>query len=856
MDNKSGRDIRLALRFIKSYKKNTFAIFFSFALTFMLLTAMLVLMHTNHRLDNIQDKTVVTPSDCYIENLSLQQIDQLKNEDGLNHVAVQQEERFIYKRNNQTVFIEKGDGAMNTILSKVIKGRLPEREGEIAAEKWVLLNLGIEPVTDQTVELVNLDTNETDQYVLTGILTDMPGNKKYGVLNLYAALDQRTDAGYSAYLQLKEGVDYNEKMKSLVSKLDIQESQIVICPGRENFQELYRTDAKIICVILVICMVVFYGVYRIAATAREKQYGILRAIGMKRRQLQKLILRELYLIYWGSVPAGIGAGLLVSAFIMKLSGDRDTELYFYNERVRFTLIIPYRILFLCVLLTAVLIGIVGYAVGRKIVQGSITDVISGASLTGKGNRSFFGLRNSGGKLNTLFRMGCKYILRDVKTSSFVVLTICVGVTLFTGLAYRAKMLEIYREDTKEMWYLNGDYAMTMQGFDGVDQGISRKSAEAIDQLEDITSVKTASGLPVRVVDDDGRKRNDAYYDDLNASMMKYNGYDFAGNDGINQVYKSVLYGYNENALKELKKYVIEGDFDPEKIKEDEIILSVLYTDDTKENEYPGHYKEGTPLMQYRAGDEIQIKYRADFQTNSLEYETFSDSDAKYLYKTYKIAAIVSFEYMYDCNRTVYPLLITGDRQIQEIAPESGFQCMYVDGRNGMTLTQQTELEQQLIRICNQNNNVSTRSLLSDIKQNEMFYHKQMVYVYGIAAVAFILVLINMIINLTYRMQTRTREISMLRAIGMSVLMAKKMLLFENMILGVLAAAAAFVLTQPVLRYLYQISDMRAFGHPFRYDYAAFAGVAAAALAICAGLSFKILRAWKTRQIVEGIGTVE
>lgn len=59
-------DSRLHLQFIKSYKKNTLAIFLSFALTFTLLTAMLVLLHTNHRIANIQAKAQFTPSDCYI----------------------------------------------------------------------------------------------------------------------------------------------------------------------------------------------------------------------------------------------------------------------------------------------------------------------------------------------------------------------------------------------------------------------------------------------------------------------------------------------------------------------------------------------------------------------------------------------------------------------------------------------------------------------------------------------------------------------------------------------------------------------------------------------------------------------
>ena len=352
------------------------------------------------------------------------------------------------------------------------------------------------------------------------------------------------------------------------------------------------------------------------------------------------------------------------------------------------------------------------------------------------------------------------------------------------------------------------------------------------------------------------QRNDAYYNEYNERLKEIYGYGKSGYDGTDQVYQSMLLGYNAEALTALQKYVIEGEFAPDDLEDDEVILSVLRMGDIQNNDLPGYYKEGTPLMDYHPGDEITVKYRKDLQTGSGEYEALKDYDAEYIYKTYKVKAIVSFPYMFECNRTMYPLLITGDRYIQQMAPESGIQCMYCDGDTGLTTRQQNILEQQLIRIGSQDSNISTRSLIAEIRQNEMFYHKQMVYIYGISAITFILVMINVMNNFRYRMQKRTREICMLRAVGMSVAMTRKIMLFENVILGAVAVLAAFLLSHPVLRYLYRISDMRAFGHGFHFAYAEFVLVAACVLAICVALSFGILKSWKTRQITEGIGRFE
>ena len=172
---------------------------------------------------------------------------------------------------------------------------------------------------------------------------------------------------------------------------------------------------------------------------------------------------------------------------------------------------------------------------------------------------------------------------------------------------------------------------------------------------------------------------------------------------------------------------------------------------------PGFYKEGIPLMEYHVGDEISIKYRKDLKTNSNEYETLEDYDAEYIYKTYRVKAIVSFPYMFDCNKIQYPLLITADQYVQKIAPESGIQCMYCDGDTDTDLSQQDFLEQQLIRIGSENSDISTRSLITEKKQNEMFYRKQMVYIYGISIIVFILVMINIINNFRYRMQKKDQR---------------------------------------------------------------------------------------------------
>lgn len=53
-----------------------------------------------------------------------------------------------------------------------------------------------------------------------------------------------------------------------------------------------------------------------------------------------------------------------------------------------------------------------------------------------------------------------------------------------------------------------------------------------------------------------------------------------------------------------------------------------------------------------------------------------------------------------------------------------------------------------------------------------------------------------------------------------------------------------------------LSDMEAFGHSYSFDYRAFISVSVCALVVCVLLSMGILKEWKTKRIIEGIGKFE
>ena len=204
------KKLKLHRCFLKNYKKNTAAIFLSFSLTFLLLTVMLVLLRTNFQISNLQAKLEYAPGDCYIDNLSWQQVDKLKKDPEIEWVYMQQGAYTAYQKNNQTVFLTKAEEKIMTMTSKMIEGTYPKEKGEVAAEKWVLLNLGIEPTVGAAFTLTNYETGVEEEFCLTGILSDVYRNKKSGVLELHSPMDVKAvdTQSFMAYLQFRENVSF------------------------------------------------------------------------------------------------------------------------------------------------------------------------------------------------------------------------------------------------------------------------------------------------------------------------------------------------------------------------------------------------------------------------------------------------------------------------------------------------------------------------------------------------------------------------------------------------------------------------------------------------------------------------
>ncbi len=849
--------MRLYLRYLKEYKKNTITIFLCFLLASILMSALLILIHTNHKEEALMNMLTHTPADVRITQLAREQVELLKNDGKISKIAVFEEPEYVLCDENR-IYFERADECGITLTSRLEKGRMPKYENEIVVEKWVLLNLGKSPSINQTISLKNEDTGKMLDYEVVGILSDVLRDKQVGLLTMFSCMNDDYDGVYSCYINYKNNWNIEKEKKETSDALKIEAANIKNSPGRENMEELFYRDIGVIAIVLLFFVIIFSGIFRIQMIARHEQYGLLRAIGIKKKIFIKNILYELGIIYVTAIPIGGIVGKIVAWAVTRLSGSEKQTICLYGEKVEFELLIPVIQIFTGFVLLAGITMAVGLTACRSIYKKTIIEVIS-KDISEKMRKSGWMLHLDKGKNKILFlwKLSVRYVVRDLKTSVFIILTIVMGVSLFYGLIYEAQIAGNIRYETKEMYFFNGDYAMNVLTFQTADYGISRESVREILELEQVKEIETAAGLPIRVVDQIEIKRNVKYYDNARQKMEEIYGYSGEGDDGKDWVYKSVLYGYNDHALKKLGKYIVDGKDNLEQIDENEVILCVMRKSLDKQGAQSiGWYKDGEPLMQYQVGDKIRIKYREDLQTNDINYENFTDDTSAYTSKEYKINAIVSFPYIADITYSQYPIFITKDDYIRSMVRNSKVQSIYINGSGDQSEEEDEKLEEQLIRIGAKNLQVSTRSLIAEREKADMLFRKEIVNLGGIALVFLILALTNIANHMKFRIRMRKKEMCILRAIGMKFWMVKQVVIWEILNICIVSFAGGYAVARTISGYLYKQSDLKNFGYIYKFDVFIYFWVCMVAFLICAFISNQIVKKSAGKHIIDELNNIE
>lgn len=245
--------------------------------------------------------------------------------------------------------------------------------GDVYLDIYTYLNDFFEPLTggrlpkDNTELAVSLDTGFSlgDTVKLNVTFDGKTAQKEYKIVGVYAysvpsAITKESNISSSSdttfYVYLKDKTNIYNQLFQIARDFDLKETYI-IGEGEtfENMEvntrllELYgnflsSTKKALIflslfilsAVLSVACSIIIYNSFAISLSERKKQIGILKSVGMTKKQVRKLIFREAIFVSLISIPLGfILSYLFVSLVVLYInnvqSGLRVYTISLYPE---------------------------------------------------------------------------------------------------------------------------------------------------------------------------------------------------------------------------------------------------------------------------------------------------------------------------------------------------------------------------------------------------------------------------------------------------------------------------------------------------------------------------------------------
>ncbi len=249
---------------------------------------------------------------------------------------------------------------------KVAKGRLPQNSGEILVEEGALswmpggkgigdtveLKVGVRADAATGVVLKDRETaaNETVKdavagtYTIVGTIKPVVFDSRLNTFTVLRLLDGNQDAsGLTAVIRLKSVRQVHEDAARAIAEAGIDRHEttfndkVLRYEGQSISKDINMAMGGILFFIVGLVVAataaVIYNVFHISVMERIAQFGILRCIGASPGQIRAMVMREACILAGIGIPIGVFCGTAAMALLFKLFYLIDGGLAFGDLRV-------------------------------------------------------------------------------------------------------------------------------------------------------------------------------------------------------------------------------------------------------------------------------------------------------------------------------------------------------------------------------------------------------------------------------------------------------------------------------------------------------------------------------------------
>ena len=706
--------------------------------------------------------------------------------------------------------------SLDILPYKIEEGRFPISSDEIVLEKLVLeyfpkkpkvgdkivLSLGKRIIKGEdgkeVVDLQRIDggfdyskigerfeKEKEKEYTVVGIMDSNNIWSEGPIYNTIVGLDKKDlkDNSYDIYVRFNSINKSRDKAEKIANNISLTEEDI------EYNDELLRLSAQspsevlnnaltkilifIIVLVIVATVAVIYNSFNISIIERISQFGLLRSVGSTPKQIRNMVFKEATILGAIGIPIGLFCGVLAMKIVLYI-----ISLIKFDFVADFEIMISPIVLVISSILGLITIYLSAYGPAKKAGKISPLDAVRN---TGGFKKETFKKVKSSKLIRKLFGMegelAYKNLRRNRKRFIITIFSMVISIVLFISFSsFSNYMFKIGAVDDEEI----GNFLIYSPG----DLDLDSISKE-LKNTEDVKRVYKASNSHVNtLVKDDvispklkelSKESNEDIYNEKR--------------QGSTVVPNSNIMTFGNDNMDALKPYLKDGTVDIEKLNSENGVLVVTTTPGYDEKNKKNVIIEG---FKFKVGDKILVS------------DNVYDDDNKGNFKEVKIMGILergllSSDYKYNLNGG---LNIVSTEEICEKLIDGGLH---------------TEVYIEMKR---DGNDEPVREYLSGLKEkdskfNYLDYSEQAeedrkvsiimnIFLYGFVAVIALISCVNIINTISTNLILRTRELAMIKAVGMSQKSVKKMVALESIYYGLMATIYGGIVGTGLSYLLYSI----------------------------------------------------
>lgn len=827
--------LKLAWKYMRYYKSQTFAIFASILLTASLLSGISSLIYSSQKSDLANSKTIYGDWHYYIETDRALFNSVESGEKGKGYALEQcgkMEIRDVVAEEFLICFIHADETYRQMAHRDLLEGTFPEKENEIAADGFVLSSLGFSGNLGDSLRIGE------KEYIVTGILKSEWAASS-GEMEVFVS-DSFKGRGSQTFLYLRFNED--EKLykqldaflqeQKLSSEAVVGNDEVIQYLGGEAPSSIYeivkfgltneegnftyivlklQSDYNLayngmIFLLCLFSLFVVYSVFSISVSKRTSEYGILQTLGISEAQIGGTLLLELWMLFLIGYPLGcfLGNGIL-SLMYQKLSGvfggkgigGAETGLFIADHTLaeganaaKFFVSVDAMVFGFLFLLIS--LALVAFIVVRSLRKHSLKAVMSGDPSFTK-RRKIYALRNVN-MANVVVR---KFMFANKRKVIGILLSLSIGGCIFLCTTYMVENLKVHAElSLMSDDGLGSEYRISLKS-DSLKDTIPKAVADKIKNMpetEHVYATKYTMGeLQLSRKEFLSEEEWSDYFKYQNQEpyfIQRYDGICKQQEDGNYRI-KYNVYGYDEAMIEQLQDFILEGEIQPETIKNKNQVIVTANMDGQGNYYFYGK----------KPGDKITLRVpKTENYTDELL--KFQSGEENYIEKEFEIAAIVSRPLAQEKNflntevwKNAQSVIMTGEQMEENfgITDYSFINASPADGADAEIVSN------QLLQVIRDVPKAVLQDYTSAIETQKDYLKQQQIFFSSIAVILLVISLFHIVNSMNHTILARRREYGIIRAMGITDSGFYKMILQTGVLYGLLADVFIFLLYNLVLR---------------------------------------------------------